>query len=112
MVSKREERIQNLAAGLLMAGRTPADALAQSAIFVQLCEARDAAEMEEAGATHDPGEDHELEAYIATVRELMPNADRYVIECWYKHNYTPAQAAEKWLAFLAFTEQQRKGVNP
>lgn len=25
--------------------------------------------------THDPGEDHELEAYVAAVRELVPDAD-------------------------------------
>ena len=108
-MAKREERIQNLAAGLLMAGRTPADALSQSAIFVQLCEARDAAEAE---ATHDPGEDHEFESYLGDVRQLVPGADRYIIQCWHKHHYTPQQCAEKWLAFVAFTEQQREGVNP
>lgn len=190
-MSKREERIQNLAAGLLIAGRSPIDAFHAAQAFVNICEARDAAEAEaeatqepdedpklalyinavrelvpgadlreilywhylratpevaaircrdaiaksrfEFGdeserdgyvadvvdqiadateATHDPGEDHEFESYLSDVRELVPGADRYIIQCWHTHNYTPQQCAEKWLAFVAFTEQQRKGVNP
>jgi len=63
-------------------------------------------------ATYHPGEDHELEDYIAAVLELVPDANRYVIQCYHKHKYTPQQCAEKWLAFVSFTEQQRKGVNP
>jgi hypothetical protein len=62
--------------------------------------------------THDPGEDHELEAYIAAVRELAPGADRALIQYWYDRRVPIQETAQKWLAFLAFTEQQRKGVNP
>ena len=62
--------------------------------------------------THDPGEDHELEAYVAAVRELVPGADRTVIQYWYDRRVPIQETAQKWLAFLAFTEQQRKGVNP
>jgi hypothetical protein len=62
--------------------------------------------------THDPGEDHELEAYIAAVRELAPGADRALIQYWYDRRVPIQETAQKWLAFLAFTERQRKGVNP
>ena len=46
--------------------------------------------------THDPGEDHELEAYIAAVRELVPDADRSVIVKWKRDELTAAEAAKKW----------------
>jgi len=62
--------------------------------------------------THDPGEDHELEDYIAAVRELVPGVDKTVIQYWYDRRVPIQETAQKWLAFLAFTEQQRKGVNP
>lgn len=62
--------------------------------------------------THDPGEDHELEDYVAAVRELVPGADRTVIQYWYDRRVPIQETAQRWLAFLAFTEQQRKGVNP
>lgn len=63
-------------------------------------------------ATHDPGEDHELEAYLAAVRELVPGADRAVVQYWYDRRVPIQETAQRWLAFLAFIEQQRKGVNP
>ena len=62
--------------------------------------------------THDPGEDHELEAYVAAVRELAPGADRAVVQYWHDRRVPIQETAQNWLAFLAFTEQQRKGVNP
>ena len=62
--------------------------------------------------THDPEQDHELEAYVAAVRELVPGADRAVVQYWYDRRVPIQETAQKWLAFLAFTEQQRKGVNP
>ena len=65
-----------------------------------------------AEATHDPGEDHELEAYVAAVRELVPGADRAVVQYWYDRRVPIQETAQRWLAFLAFIEQQRKGVNP
>jgi len=63
-------------------------------------------------ATYHPGEDHELEDYIAAVRELVPGVDKTVIQYWYDRRVPIQETAQKWLAFLAFTEQQRKGVNP
>ena len=62
--------------------------------------------------THDPEQDHELEAYVSAVRELVPGADRAVVQYWYDRRVPIQETAQKWLAFLAFTEQQRKGVNP
>ena len=66
--------------------------------------------------THDPGEDHELEAYVSAVRELVPNADRSEIEQYRRnHGISPEETAKRWKIWKqvqAFTEQQRKGVNP
>ena len=46
--------------------------------------------------THDPGEDHELEDYVAAVRELVPGADRSIIVEWKRDGLTAAEAAKKW----------------
>ena len=46
--------------------------------------------------THDPGEDHELEAYVAAVRELVPDADRWFVINDYNHRFTIEQSAERW----------------
>ena len=66
--------------------------------------------------THDPGEDHELEAYVAAVRELVPGADRSEIEQYRNnHGISPEETAKRWKIWKQvqeFTEQQRKGVNP
>jgi hypothetical protein len=43
--------------------------------------------------THDPGEDHELEAYVAAVRELVPDASRKFIETCREYGFTPGAAA-------------------
>lgn len=91
-MSKREERIQNLAAGLMIAGRSPADAISQAAIFVQLCEARDA----EAEATHNDDDDPELALYVNAVRELDSCVELWFIQNDYKHGFTPEKTAERW----------------
>ena len=49
--------------------------------------------------THDPGEDHELEAYVAAVRELVPDAERWAIVNYWRHVFSPEVAAEHWRAF-------------
>ena len=46
--------------------------------------------------THDPGEDHELEAYIAAVRELVPDAERWFVANDYHHRFSVEQSAERW----------------
>ena len=47
-------------------------------------------------ATHDPGEDHELEAYVAAVRELEPDAERRFVVNNYDHKFSVQQSAERW----------------
>ena len=47
-------------------------------------------------ATHDPGEDHELEAYVAAVRELVPDAERWFVANDYWHRFSVEQSAERW----------------
>ena len=90
-MSKREERIQNLAAGLPIAGWTPADALVQSAIFVGLCEARDAAE-----ATPDDDDDPELALFVNAVRELYSCVEMWFVVNDYRHGFAPAKTVERW----------------
>jgi hypothetical protein len=46
--------------------------------------------------THDAGEDHELEAYIAAVRELVPDAERWFVANDYHHRFTITQSAQRW----------------
>ena len=98
MSSKREERIQNLAAGLLIAGRTPAEALAQSAIFVELCEARDAAE-DDAEATQKPDDDPELAIYVNAVKEMDSCVEMWFVVNDYKHGFTPVKTVERWCEY-------------
>jgi hypothetical protein len=45
--------------------------------------------------THDPGEDHELEAYVAAVRELVPDAERWFVANDYHHKFSVEQSAER-----------------
>ena len=62
-----------------------------------------------AEATHDPGQDHELEAYIAAVRELVPDAERWFVANDYHHKFTIAQSAQRWRNHVKYTpgrEQQ------
>ena len=60
-------------------------------------------------ATHHPGEDHELEDYIAAVRELVPDAERLVVEHYHKtHRLNPEEAAERWKAWKRLQLQEHK----
>ena len=43
--------------------------------------------------TRDPSEDHELEAYVSAVRELVPDAPRKFIETCREYGFTPGAAA-------------------
>lgn len=54
--------------------------------------------------THDPGEDHELEAYIAAVRELVPDAERWFVANDYHHKFTIAQSAQRWLNHVSYSK--------
>lgn len=63
---------------------------------------REATQEAEPEATHDPGEDPELEAYVAAVGELVPDAERWFIQNVYWHGFTVEKAAEKWREFVAY----------
>ena len=54
-------------------------------------------------ATHDPGEDHELEDYIAAVQELVPGAERWFVANDYHHRFTVEQSAERWQNHVRYT---------
>ena len=54
-------------------------------------------------ATHDPGEDHELEAYVADVRMLVPDAERWFVANDYHHRFTIEQSAERWRNHVRYT---------
>ena len=54
--------------------------------------------------THDPGEDHELEAYISAVRELVPDAERWFIINDYNHRFTVEQSAERWRNHVSYSK--------
>ena len=54
--------------------------------------------------THDPGEDHELEAYVAAVRELVPDAERWFVANDYDHKFTVQQSAERWQDHVSYCE--------
>ena len=59
--------------------------------------------------THDPGEDHELEDYVAAVRELVPDAERLVVEHYHKtHRLNPEEAAERWKAWKRLQLQEHR----
>ena len=58
--------------------------------------------------THDPGEDHEMEAYVAAVRELVPDAERWAIVNYWRHEFSPEVAAEHWRAFCALVKRNEK----
>ena len=56
----------------------------------------EACEQPQPEATHDPGEDHEMEAYISAVRELVPDAERWFVANDYWHRFSVEQSAERW----------------
>ena len=53
---------------------------------------------------HDPGEDHELEAYIADVRMLVPDAERWFVANDYHHRFTIEQSAERWRSHVSYSK--------
>ena len=53
-------------------------------------------------ATHDPGQDHELEACVAAVQELVPDAERWFIINCYHHQFSVGQSAERWQEYWAY----------
>ena len=55
-------------------------------------------------ATHDPGEDHELEAYVTAVRELVPDAERWFVANDYHHRFTIEQSAERWRNHVSYSK--------
>lgn len=60
-------------------------------------------------ATHHPGEDHELEDYIAAVRELVPDMERSAIEQYHKnHQISPAEAVKRWKVWQRLQLQEHK----
>ena len=59
--------------------------------------------------THDPEQDHELEAYVSAVRELVPDAERWFVANDYHHRFSIEQSAERWRNHVRYTpgrEQQ------
>ena len=56
-------------------------------------------------ATYHPGEDHELEDYIAAVRELVPDAERSIIVKWKRYGLTAETAAKKWRSLYGIPER-------
>ena len=60
--------------------------------------------------THDPGEDPELAAYVAAVRELVPDADRLTIEQYRKnHGISPEETAKRWQIWKQLQECRERG---
>ena len=63
---------------------------------------REATQEAEPEVTHDPGEDHELEAYVAAVQELDPDVARWFIYNDYKNGFTVEKSAERWQEYWAY----------
>jgi hypothetical protein len=68
---------------------------------------REATQEDEPEVTHDPGQDHELEAYVAAVQELDPDAELWFIQNVYWHGFTVEKAAEKWREFVDYLRGQK-----
>ena len=47
-------------------------------------------------ATHDPGKDHELEAYVAAVRKLDPCVEWWFAKNDYQHGFTAEKSVRRW----------------
>ena len=54
--------------------------------------------------TPDPGEDHELEAYVAAVRELVPDAERWFVANDYHYRFSVQQSAERWRSHVNYSK--------
>ena len=57
---------------------------------------REATQEAEPESTHDPGEDPELAAYIAAVRELDRCVEWWFAKNDYQHGFTAEKSAERW----------------
>ncbi len=60
---------------------------------------REATHESEPETTYDPGEDPELEAYVAAVRKLDPCVEWWFANNDYKHGFTVEKSAERWREF-------------
>lgn len=60
--------------------------------------------------THDPGEDHELEAYIAEVRMLVPDAERWFVANDYHHRFTVEQSAKRWRDHVSYSKGRAQAL--
>lgn len=59
-------------------------------------------------ATCHPGEDHELEDFVAAVRELVPDMKRSAIEQYHKnHRISPAEAVKRWKVWQQIQELKK-----
>lgn len=67
---------------------------------------REATQEDEPETTHDPGEDHELAAYVAAVRELDPCVERWFIFNDYQHGFSVEKSAERWREFGVYLKGQ------
>lgn len=66
-------------------------------------------EQPQSEVTHKPSEDHELEAYVAAVRELVPDAERLVIEQYREnHGISPEEAAKRWKIWKQLQESKKQ----
>jgi len=57
---------------------------------------REATQEAEPESTHDPGKDHELEAYVAAARKLDPCVEWWFAKNDYQHGFTAEKSAERW----------------
>jgi hypothetical protein len=66
---------------------------------------REATQEADPETTHDPGEDHELAAYIAAVREFNPCVERWFAQNDYQNGFTVERSAERWREFVNYLER-------
>jgi len=66
---------------------------------------REATQEADLETTHDPGEDPELEAYVAEVWKLNPCVERWFIHNVYWHGFTAEKARERWREFVHYLER-------
>jgi hypothetical protein len=63
---------------------------------------REATQEAEPETIYDLGEEPELAAYIAAVRELVPCVEWWFAINVYKHGFTPEKSAELWQEYKAY----------
>ena len=59
-------------------------------------------------ATHDPGQDHEFEAYVSAVQELVPNAGPGLIAIYRSRGLTVEEAAGDYWRLFGIPERSEK----